>query len=188
MRPPASSPAPSSADTLSGVRPRSFQRWMTAMRLRAGHFLSSMFSAARSCLSRRSWSSASRMVKSRRRPTRSARSRRIRAAWDWKVPSHQPSTESRLSSAATRFFISLAALLVKVTARICPGLATRPVARIWASRVVSARVLPVPAPAREQHRSVQGLHGLELGFVELGEIGLAARGLVRCRKFAHASP
>ena len=46
----------------------------------------------------------------------------------------------------TRAFISRAALLVKVTARISPGRA-RPVARMWAMRVVSTRVLPVPAPA-----------------------------------------
>ena len=45
-----------------------------------------------------------------------------------------------------RCFISRAALLVKVTARICEGKA-RPVARMWAMRVVSTRVLPVPAPA-----------------------------------------
>ena len=48
--------------------------------------------------------------------------------------------------APTRSFISRAALLVKVTARISPGRA-RPVARMWAMRVVSTRVLPVPAPA-----------------------------------------
>src|SRR5271165_6704115 len=46
----------------------------------------------------------------------------------------------------TRCFISRAALLVKVTARISLGRA-RPVARIWAMRTVSTRVLPVPAPA-----------------------------------------
>ena len=43
-------------------------------------------------------------------------------------------------------FISRAALLVKVTARISLGRA-RPVARMWAMRTVSTRVLPVPAPA-----------------------------------------
>ena len=42
--------------------------------------------------------------------------------------------------------ISRAALLVKVTARICDGRA-RPVINWWAMRVVSTRVLPVPAPA-----------------------------------------
>ena len=45
-----------------------------------------------------------------------------------------------------RSFISRAALLVKVTARICEPRA-RPVHRMWAMRVVSTRVLPVPAPA-----------------------------------------
>src|SRR5690606_18703455 len=39
------------------------------------------------------------------------------------------------------------ALLVKVTARIWEGKAF-PVARMWAMRVVSTRVFPVPAPAR----------------------------------------
>ncbi len=48
--------------------------------------------------------------------------------------------------AATRSRISRAALLVKVTARTWLGKA-RLVSRIWAKRVVSTRVLPVPAPA-----------------------------------------
>jgi hypothetical protein len=46
----------------------------------------------------------------------------------------------------TRSRISRAALLVKVTASTCPGQA-RPVISRWAKRVVSTRVLPVPAPA-----------------------------------------
>ena len=50
------------------------------------------------------------------------------------------------TSTAMRSRISRAALLVKVTARICDGQA-RPVAMMWAMRVVSTRVLPVPAPA-----------------------------------------
>ena len=45
-----------------------------------------------------------------------------------------------------RSFISRAALLVKVTDRISCGRA-RPWLRMWAMRVVSTRVLPVPAPA-----------------------------------------
>ena len=49
-------------------------------------------------------------------------------------------------SAAMRSRISRAALLVKVTARIWDGPAL-PVAIRWAMRVVSTRVLPVPAPA-----------------------------------------
>ena len=48
--------------------------------------------------------------------------------------------------AATRSRISRAALLVKVTASTWLGKARR-VIRIWAKRVVSTRVLPVPAPA-----------------------------------------
>ena len=50
------------------------------------------------------------------------------------------------SSEVTRSRISRAALLVNVTARTWPGKA-RPVSRICAKRVVSTRVLPVPAPA-----------------------------------------
>ena len=52
-----------------------------------------------------------------------------------------PSTVSPISE-LMRSFISRAALLVKVTASdgACP------VAILWAMRVVSARVFPVPAP------------------------------------------
>ena len=85
------------------------------------------------------------MVKFGFRPTSSAWPRSMRAAVAWKVPTHQPSTEQP-SSAATRSRISRAALLVKVTASTCHGRAL-PVARMCASRVVSTRVLPVPAPA-----------------------------------------
>ena len=46
----------------------------------------------------------------------------------------------------TRVFISRAALLVKVTARISEGRA-RAMLMMWAMRVVRTRVLPVPAPA-----------------------------------------
>ena len=46
----------------------------------------------------------------------------------------------------TRVCISAAALLVKVTARICEGRA-RPRLKIWPIRVVSTRVLPEPAGA-----------------------------------------
>ena len=65
---------------------------------------------------------------------------------EWKVPSQRsPSAEGPIRW-VIRSRISRAALLVKVTASNSHGLA-RPVARIWASRVVSTRVLPVPAPA-----------------------------------------
>ncbi len=65
---------------------------------------------------------------------------------EWKVPSQvMPSTTPPMRW-PMRSFISRAALLVKVTASIWLGQALL-VARIWASRVVSTRVLPVPAPA-----------------------------------------
>ena len=64
----------------------------------------------------------------------------------WKVPSHGMPSTAPPTSAPMRSFISRAALLVKVTARICEPRA-RPVHRMWAMRVVSTRVLPVPAPA-----------------------------------------
>ena len=50
-------------------------------------------------------------------------------------------------SAESRVSISFAALLVNVTASIDSGLAC-PVASSHAMRVVSTRVLPLPAPAR----------------------------------------
>jgi len=51
------------------------------------------------------------------------------------------------SMADRRVTISRAALLVKVTARMLAALA-RPVEISQAMRVVSTRVLPLPAPAR----------------------------------------
>ena len=50
------------------------------------------------------------------------------------------------TSAATRSFISPAALLVKVIAMISPGCTSRAASR-YAIRLVSTRVLPEPAPA-----------------------------------------
>ena len=69
----------------------------------------------------------------------------------------------------TRSFISRAALLVKVTARISHGRA-RPVARMWAMRVVSTRVLPVPAPASTSTGPSERLDRLPLLGVEAVEI------------------
>ncbi len=64
----------------------------------------------------------------------------------WNVPTHMPRVFTGVS-AESRVSISLAALLVNVTARIDSGLAW-PVASSQAMRVVSTRVLPLPAPAR----------------------------------------
>ncbi len=60
-----------------------------------------------------------------------------------------------------RSFISRAALLVKVTARISFGRARR-VHRMCAMRVVSTRVLPVPAPASTSTGPSSVLDGLAL--------------------------
>jgi hypothetical protein len=79
-------------------------------------------------------------------PTSSAWRRRIWAATEWKVPSQRRPSASSPMMWVIRSRISRAALLVKVTTSISHGRA-RPVARMWARRVVSTRVLPVPAPA-----------------------------------------
>ena len=86
------------------------------------------------------------MVKFDLSPASSAWRRRSLTQIEWKVPSQGiPSTACPISD-ATRIFISRAALLVKVTARISFGRA-RPVFKRCTMRVVSALVLPVPAPA-----------------------------------------
>ena len=54
---------------------------------------------------------------------------------------------SAVTMASRRSCISLAALFVNVTARICEGRAM-PCAKIQAMRVVNTRVLPEPAPAK----------------------------------------
>ncbi len=64
----------------------------------------------------------------------------------WNVPIHMPRVLTGVS-AERRVIISRAALLVNVTARTDSGLAW-PVASSHAMRVVSTRVLPLPAPAR----------------------------------------
>ncbi len=73
-----------------------------------------------------------------------ARKKRLHSPW--KVPIHMPRTFNG-SMAVSRATISLAALLVKVTASTPPG-ETCPVCSSQAMRVVSTRVLPEPAPAR----------------------------------------
>ena len=86
------------------------------------------------------------MVKFDFSPTSSAWRRRSLTLSEWKVPSQGMPSITPPTSRPTRAFISRAALLVKVTARISFGRA-RPVLSRCAMRAVSARVLPVPAPA-----------------------------------------
>ena len=85
------------------------------------------------------------MVKLDLKPSLSISLRRMRTQAEWKVETHISRARGP-TSASTRSFISAAALLVKVIARIEPGWAPR-----WetsqAMRRVSTRVLPEPAPA-----------------------------------------
>src|SRR5918997_7052773 len=78
-------------------------------------------------------------------PRALASRRRIRTQALWKVDTHMRSATGP-TSAATRAFISSAALLVKVMARTSKG-DTFPSEIRWAMRWVRTRVLPDPAPA-----------------------------------------
>ena len=91
--------------------------------------------------------------------------RRKRLHRPWKVPIHMPRTFTG-SIADSRVSISLAALLVKVTAITPPG-DTWPVCSSQAMRVVSTRVLPEPAPARISAGSRRQRHGGELFGVQV---------------------
>ena len=93
-----------------------------------------------------SWSCVSRIWKVDGRLASFQCARRKRLHRPWKVPIHMPRTLTG-SMAVSRVIISLAALLVKVTASTPPG-DTWPVCSSQAMRVVSTRVLPEPAPAR----------------------------------------
>jgi hypothetical protein len=103
----------------------------------------------RSALSSRliaSWSWLSRIWKVCGRPASRKCARSMRLHRPWKVPIHMPRVLIG-SIDDSRVCISLAALLVKVTARMPAG-DTRPFWISQAIRVVSTRVLPLPAPAR----------------------------------------
>ncbi len=93
-----------------------------------------------------SWSALSRIWKLCGRLASFQWDRKNRLHKPWKVPIHMPRTGSG-SMLSNRVTISLAALLVKVTAITPPG----EICPVWISqamRVVSTRVLPDPAPAR----------------------------------------
>ena len=144
---PAANANASPAGTLGGVSPRFFQPSINPASWRAGQRSLSMPSASMTCFNSLIWSSVSRIVNPDLRPTSSTCRRRIFTPIEWNVPSHvMPSTPGPINL-PIRSRISRAALLVKVTARICDGQA-RPEAKMWAMRVVRTRVLPVPAPAR----------------------------------------
>ncbi len=132
--------------TLPGVQARFFQLSIFDAISRGGQRFTSTLCNSSSCLSKRSWSSVSRMVKLDFSPASSAWRRRILTLIEWKVPIHRNGSPSLKGVLASRSFISRAALLVKVTASISRSRA-RPVSTKWAIRAISVLVLPVPAPA-----------------------------------------
>ena len=85
------------------------------------------------------------------------------------MPSQRSPSAAGPMMSVMRSRISRAALLVKVTASSSHGRAL-PVARMCASRVVSTRVLPVPAPGQHQHRPLGRLHRRALLGVQAGEV------------------
>jgi len=89
-------------------------------------------------------SSRSRSPKRSAYPSREACSRRSPCATWWNVPPHILRVSTR-QSWPTRAIISRAALLVNVSSRMLEG--GVPVSSRCATRYVSARVLPEPAPA-----------------------------------------
>ena len=104
------------------------------------------------CLTMACWSFSSKMANDRVRPSpptfRASMSRlSMRTHMEWKVAIKGLASDEWPSRRSTRSAISLAALLVKVTARIESG--ATPFSRIsQAMRLVMTRVLPDPAPAR----------------------------------------
>ena len=130
----------------SGERQLFFARFISQMTLLYGRSLLLMPSSDITKLTRRVCSSSSYMVKFGLRPSVLASSLIILRPIVWKVPAQMSLALSPMSF-STLSFISCAALLVKVTARILPGstflLRTR-----WAMREVRTFVLPDPAPAR----------------------------------------
>src|ERR1041385_457984 len=137
---------PAWAASCSGPTMRFLAEEMIACTARGGNSLGGKFrsSSSRRTTARRS--SSSKMVNCRLKPSRSASRRSMRAERLWKGPIQRPAGAGA-RRVATRCFISPAALLVKVTAKIfsartpCSSIST-------AIRVVSTRVLPEPAPAR----------------------------------------
>ena len=85
------------------------------------------------------------MVNDRVKPIASASRLKIRTHIAWNVDTHI-SFASGPTRADTRSFISLAALLVKVIAKIFQGFTSFSL-KIYAMRWVKTRVFPLPAPA-----------------------------------------
>ena len=110
----------------------------------------------------------------------------MRTHEEWKVETHM--ILARLPTRSwTRSFISAAALLVKVIARIEPGWALRSEIS-HAMRRVSTRVLPEPAPATTSSGRTGVRHGRPLGVVETLEERVVDQGCIRGVGGAHVVP
>ena len=110
------------------------------------------------------------MVKLLFRPTSSAWRRRIFTPIEWKVPSQGMPSTIWPTIWPTRSFISRAALLVKVTARISRGLRAAEIEDMGDAGGQDAGFAGSGA-GQHQHRPVQRLHRLALFGIEIGEIG-----------------
>ena len=108
----------------------------------------------------------------------------MRAHAEWNVITHITRT-IRPTSPSTRSRISCAALLVNVIARISDGFAC-PVATRWATRCVSTRVLPEPAPASTSSGPLPCVTASRCGGLSALEQPLGARGCASVG-FARAS-
>src|SRR5438034_743366 len=126
--------------------PSSFWALMKYCTSRGGKRSSSTPSVFSRRFTAASWSCESRIWNACGSPASRWCARSIRLHRPWKVPIHMPRVFTG-SIALTRVSISRAALLVKVTARMPPGV-TRPLFTSQAMRVVRTRVFPLPAPAR----------------------------------------
>ena len=108
--------------------------------------LSVMPSCLITCLTADTWSRSSQMVKLEGRSAAACSRRKMRAHSEWKVAICSWCGFTSPSSAATRRFISSAALFVKVAAKTSPGATPRERTRCAMRRVIT-RVFPLPAPA-----------------------------------------
>ena len=95
-----------------------------------------------------------------------------RSAAEWKVRAVTPPTPSRSS----RSLISVAALSVKVTARISCG-SNSPIATWFAMRRVIVVVFPEPCAGKDADRAAHGLDGAALLGVQPGEDAINVHGL-----------
>ena len=147
----------SAAGTLSGVRPRSFQRSIAASSARGGQRFSSMFSACGDLLHQAQLVVGVEDGEIRLQPhhlgmaAQDARGDRMEGAEPQALGGAAPIMRS------SRSRISRAALLVKVTARICAGQARRSredmrEPRRSAPGSCRCRRRPAPAPARRPPR------------------------------------